>query len=298
MKQRILLTGKNGQLGFELQRALAPLGELVAIGAEECDLADVHAIRSLVRDVRPRIIVNAAAYTDVDRAEKDVDLATAVNATAPGILGEEAARIGAWVLHYSTDYVFDGDKAGPYVETDATRPLNVYGLSKRGGEVALQESGAQHLILRSAWMLGAHGDNFARTILRLAAEKSSLDVVADQVGAPTSAALLADHSARLVAQAEQEGDDFPFGLYHVTSMGETNWCDYARFIVAEALAAGKPLELAPDAIHAILAADYPMPAIRPHNSLLDTEKFRTTFGLPLPDWQSGVRQVLRGVLSE
>jgi dTDP-4-dehydrorhamnose reductase len=222
----------------------------------------------------------------------------AVNAEAPGILGEEAARIGAWVLHYSTDYVFDGGKPEPYIETDATYPLSVYGLSKREGEIALQKSGAQHLILRSGWMLGAHGDNFARKILRLAAEKSSLDVVADQFGTPTSAKLLADLTAQLVEQAGREEADFPFGLYHVTSSGKTNWCDYARFVVAEARAAGKTLKLAPDGIRAVAAADYPLPAIRPHNSVLDTGKFCRTFGLPLPDWQTSVRQVLQKIFAE
>jgi dTDP-4-dehydrorhamnose reductase len=299
MKERILLTGKNGQLGHELLRSLSSLdAEIVAIDVDECDLADAEAIRRLVRDVRPLLIVNPAAYTAVDKAETEVELATAINATAPGVFGEEAARIGAWVIHYSTDYVFDGKATLPYAETDATHPLSVYGQTKRDGELALQASGAQYLIFRTSWVVGSHGGNFAKTILRLAAERTSLNVVADQFGAPTSAALLADLTLRVIEQAEHEGvENFPFGLYHVVSGGETNWCDYACFVVAEAIAAGYPLKLAPADIKGIATADYPLPAPRPASSRLNTEKFRTTFGLPLPDWQLGVRQTLQQILT-
>ncbi|HWV16999.1 MAG TPA: dTDP-4-dehydrorhamnose reductase [Rhodocyclaceae bacterium] len=299
MKERILVTGKNGQLGFELQRSLAALGEVVAIGSAECNLADASAVRELVRSVRPRIIVNAAAYTAVDKAETEVDLAMAVNAHAPGILGEEAARIGAWVIHYSTDYVFDGKSDTPYVETAATNPLSVYGRSKLAGEQALQAALEQHLILRTSWVLGAHGGNFAKTMLRLAAERTSLNVVADQWGAPTSAMLLADMTAQTIRQAHMEGEaNFPFGLYHLTAAGETNWCDYARFVVAAAQMAGKSLSLGPADIQPIKTADYPLPAPRPANSRLNTEKFRSTFGLPLPHWEDGVRQVLQQVFAQ
>ena len=299
MKERILVTGKNGQLGFELQRSLAALGEVVAIGSAECNLADASAVRELVRSVRPRIIVNAAAYTAVDKAETEVDLAMAVNAHAPGILGEEAARIGAWVIHYSTDYVFDGKSDAPYAESATTNPLSVYGRSKLAGEQALQAALGQHLILRTSWVLGAHGGNFAKTMLRLAAERTSLNVVADQWGAPTSAMLLADMTAHTIRQAHMEGEaNFPFGLYHLTASGETNWCDYARFVVAAAQMAGKSLKLGPADIQPIKTADYPLPAPRPANSRLNTEKFRSTFGLPLPHWEDGVRQVLQQVFAQ
>jgi dTDP-4-dehydrorhamnose reductase len=299
MKEQILLIGKNGQLGFELQRSLASLGEVVAVGSAECDLADAAAIRELVRSVRPRIIVNAAAYTAVDKAETEIDLAMAVNARAPGILGEEAARIGAWVIHYSTDYVFDGKSSRPYVETDMPNPLGVYGRSKLEGELALQAALEQHLILRTSWVLGAHGGNFAKTMLRLATERTSLSVVSDQWGAPTSAILLADMTAQAIRQAHMDGEaNFPFGLYHLTASGETNWCDYARFVIAAAQICGQPLKLGPGDVHPISTADYPLPAPRPANSRLNTEKFRTNFGLPLPHWEDGVRQVLLQVFAQ
>jgi len=299
MKEKILLIGKNGQLGYELQRSLASLGEIVAVGSAECNLADAEAIRTLVRSVRPRIIVNAAAYTAVDKAESDVEMAMAVNAKAPGILGEEAARIGAWVIHYSTDYVFDGKSNVPYVETDATNPLGVYGRSKLEGEQALQAALDQHLILRTSWVVGPHGGNFAKTMLRLAAERDSLKVVADQWGAPTSAILLADVTAQVIRQANMDGEaNFPFGLYHLTASGETNWCEYARFVIAAAQIAGKSLRLGPADVQPIATAEYPTPAQRPANSRLSTEKFRTTFGLPLPHWEDGVRQVLQQVFTQ
>ncbi|MCP9451724.1 MAG: dTDP-4-dehydrorhamnose reductase [Nitrospira sp.] len=290
----ILLTGKNGQVGFELQRALAPLGEGYAVDQEDCDLATEASVRALLRHVRPDVIVNPAAYTAVDRAESEPHAAHAVNAVAPGVIGEEANKLGALVIHYSTDYVFDGSKPGFYTEEDETKPLNVYGQSKRAGELALQEATARHLILRTSWVVGAHGTNFAKTILRLAAERDMLHVVADQWGAPTSAALLADCTAHLIREWQYRRDgQFPYGLYHLVAAGETNWCDYARFVVAEALVAGRPLKLSPDAIKAIPSSDYPMAAARPANSRLDTSKFRNTFGLALPDWRDGVRHVLR-----
>ena len=203
---KLLVTGKAGQVGFELQRSLAPLGEIIAVDLAECDLANPEAIRQLVRDVRPDVIVNPAAYTAVDKAESDQERAAAVNAVAPGIFGEEAARLGAFVIHYSTDYVFDGTKQGAYVEDDATNPQSVYGLTKRDGELALQAANPRHLILRTSWVVGAHGGNFAKTMLKLAADRDSLSVVADQWGVPTSAALLADIAAQLVRQWQREGE--------------------------------------------------------------------------------------------
>ena len=210
--RRILLTGKHGQVGFELQRTLAPLGEICAVDYADCDLADASAVSALVRAVKPDLIVNSAAYTAVDKAESEPERAHTVNAVAPGVLGEESVKLGAWVVHYSTDYVFDGTKLGAYTEDDLTNPLSVYGRTKRDGELAIQESGARHLIFRTSWVVGAHGSNFAKTILRLAGERERLNVVADQYGTPTSAALLADVTAQLVRQVQREGGDtFPFG---------------------------------------------------------------------------------------
>lgn len=295
---KILLTGKNGQVGFELRRALAPLGEIVAVDQDECDLSDAAAIRDLIRTVKPGVIVNPAAYTAVDKAESDTATAEAVNARAPGVIGEEAARLGAWVAHFSTDYVFDGTKREPYVEADATNPQSVYGRSKRDGERALQASGARHLILRTSWVVGAHGNNFAKTMLRLAAERDQLSVVADQFGVPTSAALLADLTALLVRQVQLKGpDDFAFGLYHAVPAGETTWHECACFVIEQALRAGKPLKAKPENIKAITTAEYPTPARRPANSRLNTARFRQTFGLQLPSWQSGLQHILEQILS-
>ena len=293
------MTGKHGQVGFELQRALAPLGEIHAVDCADCDLADVSAISALVRSVKPDLIVNPAAYTAVDKAEAEPELAHAINAVAPRVLGEEAVKLGAWVVHYSTDYVFDGTKLGAYTEDDLTNPLGAYGRTKRDGEIALAGSGARHLIFRTSWVVGAHGTNFAKTVLRLAVERKHLDVVADQYGAPTSAALLAEVTAQLVRQRQREGDNnFPFGLYHLVAGGETNWCDYARFVVSEALATGRSLKLSPGTIRAIPSSEYPTAAKRPANSRLDTGKVRRTFGLELPNWQSGIRHILQQILAD
>jgi dTDP-4-dehydrorhamnose reductase len=296
---KILLTGKNGQLGFELQRALAPLGEVHAVDVEECNLSDESAIRQLVRSVQPDLIVNPAAYTAVDKAESEPQLATAINTEAPRILGEEATSRGTWVIHYSTDYVFDGVKDGAYVESDPTNPQSVYGRTKRDGEAALQRACARNLIFRTSWVVGGHGNNFAKTILRLAAERESLNIVADQHGAPTSAALLADVTAQIVSRAQRDGlENFPFGLYHLVSAGETTWYDYARFVIEQAIASGKTLKVRPENIMPIATADYPLPARRPANSLLDTRIFRTTFDLQLPDWQGSVQHILQQILKD
>jgi dTDP-4-dehydrorhamnose reductase len=294
---KILVTGKNGQVGFELQRSLAPLGEIVAVDLAECDLANGDAIRELVRQVAPDVIVNPAAYTAVDKAESDRATAVAINSEAPGILGEEAARLGALVVHYSTDYVFDGTKDGAYSETDRPDPQSVYGSTKYDGERALSEANSRHLILRTSWVVGAHGGNFAKTMLRLAAERDQLSVVADQFGAPTSAALLADVTAHLVRQYQiNDKQSFPFGTYHVVASGETNWCDYARFVIDAALAAGKTLKAGPEQIKPLTTEQYPTAAKRPANSRLDTTRFRETFGLRLPPWQESVCHVLKQIL--
>lgn len=294
---KILLTGKDGQLGFELARALAPLGEVTAVGRAQCDLGDGAALRALVRGTAPDVIVNPAAYTAVDRAEAEPDAAFAVNARAPGVLGEEAARLDALVVHYSTDYVFDGSAQAPYTEADPTAPQSVYGSSKLAGEHALAAACPRHLVLRSSWVFGAHGSNFARTMLRLAAEREQLQVVDDQFGAPTPAALLADLTAHLVRQyAREGGEGFPYGTYHVAAAGETSWYDYARFVLQAAQEAGKALRAGPADVLPVATAAYPAAAKRPASSRLDTSLFRHTFGLRLPPWQDGVRHVLRQLL--
>lgn len=294
---RILLTGKNGQVGFELQRALAPLGEVIAVGTGDCDLADADAVRALVQRVQPQLIVNPAAYTAVDKAESEADRARAINAIAPGVLGEEAARLGAAVVHYSTDYVYDGDKDGRYLESDPTAPQSVYGQTKLDGERALVAANGQHVIFRTCWVVGAHGGNFAKTMLRLAADREELKVVADQFGAPTSAALIADVTAHVVRQLLRDGSArFPFGTYHLAAAGQTSWHAYAQFVIGEAIGMGKPLKATPERVLPIPAAAYPTPAKRPQNSRLDTTRLRQAFGLHLPNWQQGVRHILQQIL--
>lgn len=294
---KLLITGKNGQVGFELTRALAVLGEVIAVNRQTCDMSDADSIRAVVQQIKPDVIVNAAAYTAVDKAESDQATAHAVNAVAPGVLGEEAAKLGALVIHYSTDYVFDGTKNGAYTEDDLPNPQSAYGRSKLDGEQALAKANPRHLILRSSWVVGAHGGNFAKTMLRLAAERDRLMVVADQFGAPTSAALLADLTAQLVRQYAREGhESFPYGIYHVVADGETNWCDYARFVISQALAAGKSLKVTPETILPITTAEYPTPAKRPANSRLDTRRFQNAFALRLPPWQESLQHVLQQIL--
>lgn len=294
---RILLTGKNGQVGFELQRALAPLGEVVAVGTADCDLSDANAIRALMQRVQPTLIVNPAAYTAVDKAESDADRAHAVNTTAAGVLGEEAARLGAPVIHYSTDYVYDGSKDGVYLESDPVAPQSVYGQTKLDGERALQAATPQHVILRTSWVVGAHGGNFAKTMLRLAGDRDELKVVADQFGAPTSAALIADVTAHIARQMLRDGaDGFPFGVYHLAAAGETSWHAYAQYVIGEAIGMGKSLKATPERVLPIPASSYPTPARRPQNSRLDTHKLRQTFGLHLPHWQEGVKHILQQIL--
>lgn len=293
----ILLIGKNGQVGFELQRSLAPLGPVVALGSAECNLSQPESIRQAVRRHRPTIIVNAGAYTAVDRAETERDLAFAINGTAPGILGAEASAIGALVVHYSTDYVFDGHGTRPYRETDPTAPQSAYGRSKLEGEVQLAAATPRHLILRTSWVVGVHGTNFAKTMLRLAAERDELHVVDDQIGAPTSASLIADCTAHMIRPfLGHERQAFPSGIYHLAAGGETSWHGYARHIIARARQAGRPLRVSPDHVIPIRSADYPTQARRPHNSRLDTTRLREAFGLTLPDWREGLDHILQQIL--
>ncbi len=278
---KILLTGCAGQLGRELKRSLACLGELVACDRRQLELAQPEALRAAVRAIAPTVIVNAAAYTAVDKAETEPAVAEAINAVAPGILAEEAKRLGALLIHYSTDYVFDGAKPAPYTEDDTPAPLSAYGRSKRAGELAIVASGSRHLILRTSWVYGLHGANFMKTMLRLGRERDELRVVGDQVGAPTWTRHLADVTALILARKE-----LPDGLYHLAAAGETSWHAYAEAIFAAAQAAGL-LEKSP-VVHRITSADYPLPAPRPANSRLDCSRFQRDFGLALPDWRTGL----------
>ncbi|GAB3479495.1 dTDP-4-dehydrorhamnose reductase [Azotobacter salinestris] len=295
---RILLLGKNGQVGWELQRALAPLGELVALDRHGerglCgDLADLDALAATVRTIAPDAIVNAAAYTAVDKAESEPELALRINGEAPGVLAREAARLGAWLVHYSTDYVFDGSGDRPWREDAPTGPLSVYGRTKLAGEQAIAAAGAQALVLRTSWVYAARGGNFARTMLRLARERDQLRVIADQIGAPTGAELIADVTAHALRQAMGSADGATLGgVYHLAAAGETSWCDYARFVLHQAEQAGETLKVGHGQIEAIPTTAYPTPAQRPLNSRLDTRKLRETFGLHLPHWQVGVARML------
>lgn len=284
----ILLTGKNGQVGWELARALLPLGRIHAFDHAGLDLADAAALRRKLDEVRPEAIVNAAAYTAVDRAESEPERAEAVNAAAPAVLAQWAAAHGALLVHYSTDYVFDGAKAAPYVESDPTHPLGVYGRSKLAGETAIRAAGCDHLVFRTSWVYAARGSNFLRTILRLAAEREELRVVNDQNGAPTWARLVAEATAHALRQAMQErrGGTFESGLFHLAAGGETSWHGFARAIVE-----GRP-GLRVKTVRPIATAEYPTPARRPANSRLDTGAFRARFGLELPDWREGLRLCL------
>ena len=295
---KILLLGKNGQLGWELQRALAPLGALVALdraGADGLrgDLEDLDGLARTVRKLAPDVIVNAAAYTAVDKAETDVARAQCINAEAPGVLAEAAAEVGALLVHYSTDYVFDGSGDKPWREDSPTGPLSVYGRTKLAGEDAIRASGCRHLIFRTSWVHAARGGNFARTMLRLAAERERLTVIADQIGAPTGADLIADVSAHAI-RASLAAPALS-GTYHLVADGETSWHGYARFVIETARELGVALkgeEIAP-----IATRDYPTAAARPLNSRLDTQRLRSAFGLHLPDWRDGVARMLREILS-
>ncbi|MCK9382184.1 MAG: dTDP-4-dehydrorhamnose reductase [Sulfuritalea sp.] len=282
---KILLIGCGGQLGRELKRSLASLGELVACDRGQLDLAKPEALRAAVRGIAPTAIVNAAAYTAVDQAETEPAAAEAINAVAPRILAEEARRLGALLIHYSTDYVFDGTKPAPYTEDDIPAPLSAYGRSKHLGELAIAGSGARHLIFRTSWVYGLHGANFMKTMLRLGRERDELRVIGDQIGAPTWTRHLADVTALILARR-----DVPAGLYHLAAAGETSWHGYAEAIFAAAQAAGL-LEKSP-VVHRITSADYPLPAARPANSRLDCSRFQRDFGLALPDWRTGLADCL------
>lgn len=292
--KKILITGKNGQVGWELQRSLARFGHITAIDQDDLDLTDSSKVREVVRDLHPDIIINPAAYTAVDKAESDSATATAVNAIAPGILAEEAAKLGAVLVHYSTDYVFDGSKPSPYTEDDLPNPQSVYGRSKLAGENAVRMAGGKHLILRTSWVYGVHGGNFIKTILRLAKERSELRIVADQFGAPTWARDLAQTTASILALWQTKGwDDSLSGLYHLTAAGRTNWHQYAEEIVRLARVYDTELAAKQLVIHPIATHEYPVPAKRPVNSVLANNKIADTFGIKLPAWQDSLAACMR-----
>jgi len=297
---KILLLGKNGQVGWELQRALAPLGELVALdfdspGPLSADFSRPESLAATVRAVAPDIIVNSAAHTAVDKAESEPDLARALNATSPGVLAREAAAMGAWLMHYSTDYVFDGSGSTPWTETSPTGPLSVYGATKLEGEDTIRASGCRHLIFRTSWVYAARGGNFAKTMLKLAKERDALTVIDDQVGSPTGADLLADLTAHALRAALAR--PALAGTYHAVAQGETSWHGYARHVIEFARAAGQPIKVAADAVRAVPTSAFPTPARRPGNSRMDTRKLRDSFGVALPSWQSGVERMLTEVMT-
>jgi dTDP-4-dehydrorhamnose reductase len=303
----ILLLGRNGQVGWELQRSLAPLagpqGQLITLGREGglqsngntlCgDLSDLDSLAHTVRLLKPDIIVNAAAHTAVDKAESEPALAQRLNADAPAVLAHEAAALGAWLVHYSTDYVFDGSGSQPWVESDATAPLNVYGQTKREGELAIAASGCRHLIFRTSWVYAARGGNFAKTMIRLAKERDRLTVINDQWGAPTGAELIADVTAQAIRRTtSSQLPDIPSGIYHLAAGGETTWFDYANHVLAQARKTSSAMLLRASTVEPVLSKAFATPARRPHNSRLCTAKLQTTFDLALPHWHQGVDRML------
>lgn len=293
----ILLFGKNGQVGWELQRSLAPLGKLTALdfnSTDYCgDFSNPEGIAETIRCIHPDVIVNAAAHTAVDKAESEADFARLLNATTVAVMAREAASIGAWVVHYSTDYVFPGMGDAPWKEHDATGPLNVYGETKLAGEIAVAEHCKKHLIFRTSWVYASKGNNFAKTMLRLGKDRQALSIINDQYGAPTGAELLADCTAHALRVAFQTPDIA--GLYHLAAAGTTTWFDYAALVFDEAKKAG--ISLAVESLTPVPTTAYPTPARRPYNSRLNTDKFRNCFGLNLPDWEEGVKRMLAELLS-
>ena len=297
---KILLFGKGGQVGWELQRSLAPLGELIALdhdSQELCgDFTNLDGLAQTIRVVAPDVIVNAAAHTAVDKAESEPELARAINALAPGVLAQEAKRSNAWLIHYSTDYVFDGSGDMPWREADSTAPLNVYGATKLQGEQLIQQTGCRHLIFRTSWVYSARGGNFAKTMLKLAQERDSLRVINDQIGAPTGADLLADITAHAIQKARQNPETS--GLYHLVAAGKTSWHGYASFVLDFAQRAGVGLKVMSGEIQPVPTAAFQTPAKRPHNSRMNTEKLQSAFDLHLPNWEAGVERMLTEILED
>lgn len=291
----IMLFGKNGQVGWELQRSLAPLGKVTAIDFDSIDycgdFSNPNGVAETVRRLKPDVIVNAAAHTAVDKAESEREFAELLNATSVMAIAKEAEQLGAWLVHYSTDYVFDGSGDTPWVETDLTAPLNVYGETKLAGEIGAKLC-SRHLIFRTSWVYAARGANFAKTMLRLGQEHQEISVINDQFGAPTGAELLADCTAHAIRIAQNKPT--VSGLYHLIASGTTTWFDYAQLVFAKARKAG--LDLTVGQVRAVPSSAFPTPAKRPHNSRLDTTKFQQTFNLVLPDWQVGVERMLDEIL--
>jgi dTDP-4-dehydrorhamnose reductase len=290
--QNIIILGKNGQVGQALQDVLSSKVNLHAFDSKEADLTDERKLRQLIQDIKPQVIINAAAYTAVDRAETEEVMAFKVNARGPQIIGEEATTIGAAVIHFSSDYVFDGRKNGAYVETDRTNPLSVYAASKLEGEKLLLQACARSVILRTSWVVSHHGGNFLKTMLKLAKDRDVLRIVSDQHGVPTSAHLLAETSHMLIEKLSADPEHFPYGIYHLAPTGETTWFDYAKFVIGDAMKRGDTFKLSLDNIQAIKTEEYPLPAKRPQNSRLNTSHFRTTFGVILPSWESGILAIM------
>ena len=301
--KKILLFGKKGQVGWELQRSLAPLGELIALHSTSTDfcgdLTDLAGVRQTIRKIAPDIIVNAAAYTAVDKAESEPELAHALNAEAPGVIASEAKQQNAWLVHYSTDYVFNGHGDQPFVETDATEPLNTYGKTKLQGEKNIQASGCLHLIFRTSWVYSANGNNFIKTILRLAQQRDKLTVVNDQIGSPTGAELIADITALALLMTKHKPEIS--GLYHLTASGSTSWYEFAKYILESAEnaeSANLPLKIKSTALQPIASSDFPSAAQRPFNSRLSSLKLAKTFDLMLPAWQCGVKRALTEIFNK
>ena len=292
---KILLTGKNGQVGFELNKKLSVLGEVIATDRNALDIADPDKIRAYVDQVKPDIIINAAAYTAVDKAESEPELAYQINVIAPQVLAEKAAELNITLIHFSTDYVFDGSKKEPYVEADQINPQSVYGKTKCEGEEKVRAH-SKHIILRTSWVFGSHGNNFLKTILRLIYHKESLNIVADQWGSPASSSMLADVTFKIIDTTLNNKNFNNYGTYHVTNEGETNWYQYADLIANEAIKLNLKIKCKPDHIHPILTSEYPTAALRPLNSRLNTDKLKKTFMLELPNWESEVKKVLKEII--
>lgn len=293
---KILLFAKNGQVGWELQRALAPLGELIALDRAQCDLSNSELLQQTLSEHAPQVIVNASAYTAVDKAEEEPELAYAINAEAPAVMASQAKQLGALLVHYSTDYVFSGEGTRAWQEDDATNPQNTYGKTKREGEMAIEQSGCNYLVFRTSWVYAARSQNFIAAMHRLMAERDALGVVSDQIGVPTSAELIADVSAHAIAQTHRDAKKS--GIYHLAPSGETSWYDYAKLIADELINAGVALKITPSTIKAIKTSEYPTPAKRPLNSRLNVQKLESTFNLVMPNWQQGVKRAIAEKLNQ